>query len=51
MSRRPSKTVQGAIIGGIVAVIVHVAVRFLIRHWMPLLFIWFMSGVLTSCGG
>jgi hypothetical protein len=50
MSRR-SKTVQSAIIGGIVAVIVHVVVRFALRNWMPLLFLWWISGILTSCVG
>jgi hypothetical protein len=50
MTRR-SKVVQGAIIGGIVAVIVHFGVRFVARHWMPLLFLWWVSGILTSCTG
>lgn len=48
---RPSKTMQGAIIGGIVAAIVHVAVRFAFKNWMPLLFILWISGILTSCVG
>jgi CDP-diglyceride synthetase len=48
---RPSKTVQGAIIGGIVAVVLHLAIRFALRNWMILLFLWFVGGLLTSCGG
>lgn len=47
---RPSKTVKGAIIGGVIAVFVHLAIGFAIRNWMFLLFLYVLGSILTSCG-
>lgn len=46
---RPSRVVQGAILGGIIAVAIHCAVRFTVRHWWRLLALLIVIETMSSC--
>jgi hypothetical protein len=44
-----SRVVRGAIIGGVVAVMIHITLRFALRHWRPLLAFWALAMINQQC--
>lgn len=48
---RPSRVLQGAILGGVMAVAIHCAVRFAVRYWWRLLALLIIIETMSSCSG